>query len=234
VRREHFLAAGGFSPDFKHWGGEDTELGWRLYGAGLFFVPVDRAAIYHQDQEESHPEGDWRDRGRDANAALIRSKIPHRFYRSSTDAGPFEVPKVSVVLAPGAGPRTGELLSQLHAQRLADWEVHFPLDVGFGADDPRIRPAADAAGSDEQRLLRAVAAARGEYVAVISGAAGLHPSSTSPRGPRWPPSAMPVWIRLPVMPPGASPPCRPSPWSVAGSGRRCCPPPPPSPRPGTR
>lgn len=175
VRREHFLGAGGFSPDFRRWGGEDTELGWRLFSAGLFFVPVDRAAIYHQDQEESHPEEGWRDRGRDANAGLIRSKIPHRFYRSSNDPGPFEIPKVSVVVAPAAGARAAELLGQLQDQRHDDWEACFPLDPGFAADDPRLHHVADDAGADEQRILRAIAAARGEYVAMISGAAGLHP-----------------------------------------------------------
>lgn len=175
LRRERFLEAGGFSTDFRHWGGEDTELGWRLFSAGLFFVPVDRAAIYHQQQEESHPEDGWRQAGRAANADLIRGKIPHRFYRRLTDPGPFEVPKLSWVVTTPAGPRAGELLAQMQLQTLADWEACFPLDSGFRDPEERLRPLPPATGGEANRLLTAVAAARGEYVALVSGAAGLHP-----------------------------------------------------------
>jgi GT2 family glycosyltransferase len=175
LRRERFLEAGGFSADFRRWGGEDTELGWRLFAAGLFFVPANRAAVYHQQQEESHPEEGWRQAGREANAELIRGKIPHRFYRRLTDPGPFEVPKVSWVVTTPAGRRAVELLTQMQAQTSADWEAWVPLDPTFRADDERVRSLPDQAGDEERRLLRAVAGARGEYVALTSGAAGLHP-----------------------------------------------------------
>ena len=175
LRRDRFLEAGSFSADFRRWGGEDTELGWRLFSAGLFFVPANRAAIYHQQQEESHPEEGWRQTGREANAELIRGKIPHRFYRRLTDPGPFEVPKVSWVVTTSAAPRAAELLAQMQAQTSGDWEAWFPLDPGFRADEARLRSLPDPAGDDGQRLLRAVAASRGEYVALTSGAAGLHP-----------------------------------------------------------
>ncbi len=175
LRRDRFLEAGGFSGDFRSWGGEDTELGWRLFSAGMFFVPANRAAIYHQQQEESHPEKGWRETGRAANAELIRGKIPHRFYRRFTDPGPFEVPKLSWVVTTPAGPRAGELLSQMQLQTSSDWEACFPLDPGFRDPEERLRFLPDATGGEGHRLLRAVAAARGEYVALISGAAGLHP-----------------------------------------------------------
>jgi len=175
LRRDRFLEVGGFSTDFHHWGGEDTELGWRLFSAGMFFVPANRAAIYHQQQEESHPEEGWREAGRAANADLIRSKIPHRFYRRLTDPGPFAVPKVSWVVATPAAPRAAELFSQMQGQSSGDWEASFPLDPGFRAQDTRLRRLPDDTGAQSHRLLRAVAAARGEYVALVSGAAGLHP-----------------------------------------------------------
>ncbi|HSQ37349.1 MAG TPA: glycosyltransferase [Acidimicrobiia bacterium] len=175
LRRDRFLEAGGFSADFRHWGGEDTELGWRLFSAGLFFVPANRAAIYHQQQEESHPEEGWRRAGRTANADLIRGKIPHRFYRRLTDPGPFAVPKVSWVVTTPAAPRAAELFTQMQGQSSGDWEACFPLDPAFHAADARLRRLPDEAGAEGHRLLRAVAAARGEYVALVSGAAGLHP-----------------------------------------------------------
>ncbi len=175
LRRDRFLEAGGFSTDFRHWGGEDTELGWRLFSAGMFFVPANRAAIYHQQQEESHPEEGWRQAGRAANADLIQSKIPHRFYRRLTAPGPFAVPKVSWVVTTSSAPRAAELFAQMQGQSSGDWEASFPLDPGFRAQDTRLRRLPDEAGAEGHRLLRAIAAARGEYVALVSGAAGLHP-----------------------------------------------------------
>ena len=175
LRRDRFLQAGGFSADFRRWGGEDTELGWRLFSAGLFFVPVNRAAIYHQQQEESHTGEGWRRADREANADLIRGKIPHRFYRRLTDPGPFAVPKVSWVVTTPAAPRAAQLLAQIQEQTSGDWEAWFPLDPGLPAEDARLRRLPDEAGAEGHRLLRALAAARGEYVALVSGAAGLHP-----------------------------------------------------------
>ena len=43
LRREDFLRVGGFDPEFRGYGGEDFELGYRLLRAGVQFV-ADRAA----------------------------------------------------------------------------------------------------------------------------------------------------------------------------------------------
>jgi glycosyltransferase involved in cell wall biosynthesis len=167
--RHRFAAAGRFSEDFTRWGGEDTELGWRLGADGRYVVPEDRAAIYHQGQEDR--PGRWRSTDRQANDELLRGKIPHRFYR--LDLGVVhEVPKVSWVIAPAAGPRSAELLTQLDDQQVADWEALFPLDAVAGR---RVAALPDAAGDDARRFLRAIAATRGQYVAVLSGAAAPDP-----------------------------------------------------------
>ena len=168
VSRRHFEASGGFSERFRHWGGEDTELGWRLFQRGLLFVPEDRAAVFHQTQEDAGPEG-WRESNRAENEALMRSLIPHPFYRSGD--GPFEVPKVSWVIAPAAGDGAARLFSHLQAQRSGDWEAWFPLDPGLDSADRRLRRLPDAAGTDDQRILRAIAGAAGEHIALLSGSA---------------------------------------------------------------
>jgi GT2 family glycosyltransferase len=80
VRADRFSESGGFSQDFHRWGGEDTELGWRLWNAGLFFVPDDRAIVYHQLQEDELGE-DGRKAALELNAGILTSKIPHHFYR---------------------------------------------------------------------------------------------------------------------------------------------------------
>src|SRR5690606_34473318 len=59
VPRALFEATGGFADRFPHWGAEDTELGWRLWQEGAFFVPAEDAVIYHQldEDEEGGYEG---------------------------------------------------------------------------------------------------------------------------------------------------------------------------------
>jgi hypothetical protein len=62
----------------------------------------------------------------------------------------------------------------MQAQTSGDWEAFFPNDYPR-LPEPRLRDLPDEAGTPEQRVLRAIAAARGEYVALVSGAAGLSP-----------------------------------------------------------
>jgi GT2 family glycosyltransferase len=174
VRRSRFSAAGGFSDTFTSWGGEDTELGWRLFQEGLWFIPESKAVIYHQQQEESHP-GDWREASRKERTDLLTSKIPHGYYRNPTAKGSFEVPKVSVVVAPRAAEQARVLAGHLIRQRSRDWEARFPLDPGLDLRDPRIKALPDEAGTEKQRFLRAIAASSGEYIAVLAGGAVPHP-----------------------------------------------------------
>ncbi len=172
MHRSVFLAAGGFSPDFRRWGGEDTELGWRLWQAGAYLVPATDAIVYHQIQEER--DSPWRSEHRSQNEELLADLIPHRFYRKDVVSTRHRAPKISWVIAPAAGRRAAELLAQLAAQRVVDWEAWFPLDPTPQGDE-RVRSLPDASGGDAHRFLRAVAASTGEYVAVLSGAAAPDP-----------------------------------------------------------
>jgi glycosyltransferase involved in cell wall biosynthesis len=47
LRRDDFLAAGGFDPAFRGYGGEDFELGWRLLRAGVALHADRRAQALH-------------------------------------------------------------------------------------------------------------------------------------------------------------------------------------------
>ena len=179
VRRQQFIDIGGFSEDFDRWGGEDTELGWRLFNDGFFFIPDNAAAIYHQTQEDGGDSPDWRQQSRLANDGVIQAKIPHRFYRKSERGYIYNVPKVSWVITPTVATRARELWDQLLKQTFTDYEAFF-----FGGDpevdrlgemlagDPRITVLPDPAdGSD--RVIQAVAASRGEYVAILHGWASI-------------------------------------------------------------
>lgn len=52
VGLEGFQEVGGFLDIYTEWGGEDTELGWRLWNSGYFVVPDQRAVVYHQIQDD--------------------------------------------------------------------------------------------------------------------------------------------------------------------------------------
>lgn len=179
VRRDRFLEVGGFAEDFGRWGGEDTELGWRLFNAGLVFVPENDAAIYHQTQEDAGESPDWRQQARDANDGTIQAKIPHRFYRKSERGYIYEVPKVSWLITPTVPGRVAELWEQMLRQSFTDFEVIF-----LGGDDevdrlgetlagdPRVT-VVPPAGDPGSQFRNAMAASRGEYLAVLHGWASL-------------------------------------------------------------
>jgi GT2 family glycosyltransferase len=57
VRREHVVKAGSFDENFRGYGGEDEELGYRLYKNGLQFIVDTKIKNYHQEHYRSLNEG---------------------------------------------------------------------------------------------------------------------------------------------------------------------------------
>ena len=176
MRRDRFLAIGGFDETFHRWGGEDIELGWRCHVNGLYTVPDDRAVCYHQLQEDLWEEGGRQDSAR-LNAGVIQNKIPHHFYRRYRRGRIWEVPKVSVVITPVIPERLDEMADHLLSQSHNDWEMVFPSDSPQGTllaemttADPRFR------GVDSNEPLDLLGSARGEYVVLLHGAATPEPS----------------------------------------------------------
>ena len=179
VRRDRFLDVGGFAEDFDRWGGEDTELGWRLFNEGLFFIPENAAAIYHQTQEDGGDSPDWRAEARAANDGIIQAKIPHRFYRKSERGYIYETPKVTWIVTPTIATRIAEVWDQLLGQSFTDFEV---IVLGGEPDvdrlgellagDPRFSVVAGGTTMAEQ-LRTAIESSRGEYLAFLHGWASL-------------------------------------------------------------
>ncbi|MGH8945788.1 MAG: glycosyltransferase, partial [Acidimicrobiia bacterium] len=170
IRRETFLDVGGFSEDFRRWGGEDTELGWRLWNAGAFFVDEPRAAIYHQLQEDAGDEG-WREESRQANDGLIQSKIPHRHYRQAADTI-HETPKVSVVIHHPDEGRLEELAAELLGQILHDVEI-IMVDEPDTLQRFTERRSADPRFGRSASVEEAIESSRGEFVAMLHGATAI-------------------------------------------------------------
>lgn len=171
VSRRLFEAVGGFSDRFTRWGGEDTELGWRLWQEGAFFVPADDAVIYHQLDEDEQGGYEGRQSARQLNDGTLANLVPHRFYRKPRRDVIYEVPKVSlVVFEPPAS--LDDLWHDIASQTAPDFELilvgcderHEPT-AGLLAGDPRVR-LVDA-------LAEGIAAARGELVVTLRGSAAL-------------------------------------------------------------
>lgn len=56
LRREDYLASGGFDPAFRGYGGEDYELGYRLMRQGVRLVADRRARARHHHRMPSYPQ----------------------------------------------------------------------------------------------------------------------------------------------------------------------------------
>lgn len=164
VPADQFSAVGGFDLAFRTWGGEDTELAWRLWNDGTFVVPDDRAMALHQVQLDSTD----RAAGRSVALPIVADRIPSPFYRGlATHLA--TVPRVSWVVhvADDDGIATAQ-----HPPARSDYtdsEVILwgpaPGLASLGqalADNPRVRVVPGDGSNDAAEAIRL---ARGEFVA---------------------------------------------------------------------
>ena len=169
MRRGAFEAVGGFSTVFREWGGEDTELTWRLWNAGMFVIPDNRALVMHQVQDDNlGAEG--RTQARERALALVADLVPHRFYRKTPS--PFHTtPKVSWIACAADRAETDDLWRRLSAATFPDTEI-----ILFGPATAFEHLLAAADNSSRVSLVdiadgigQAVATARGELVCLVDG-----------------------------------------------------------------
>ena len=96
LSRSLFNQVGGFDESFVHWGMEDTEIGYRLYRNGAWFIPVDDAKALHQEPPGGSNETN-RTEGREITEGQFIEKCPAK-YRPYEAGRTYEVPKVSVYI----------------------------------------------------------------------------------------------------------------------------------------
>ncbi len=90
---------GWFDEDFKDWGGEDNEFGYRLFKAGCFFKSLEGAMAFHQEPPGAENETD-RNAGKKVTSELVVHKVPV-FYRKKhpiEDAILFETSLVLIIV----------------------------------------------------------------------------------------------------------------------------------------
>jgi hypothetical protein len=163
-----FRQVGGFDERFHRWGGEDNELGWRLWSAGSIFLDAEEVSVTHQREEDVSGGHEGRRRDKEMNMGLITSLIPHRFYRRTPPETIPVVPKVSVVLHDVPAGSSRETWDELLSQPRTDFELIVVADVddeeplaGASAGDPRLTFA--------PTIEEGVSLARGEYTCFLNG-----------------------------------------------------------------
>ena len=96
LSKQLFLEVEGFDESFVHWGMEDTEIGYRLYRNGAWFIPVNEAKALHQEPPGGSNETN-RTEGREITEGQFVEKCPAK-YRPYVVGRTYEVPKVSVYI----------------------------------------------------------------------------------------------------------------------------------------
>lgn len=164
---------GGFDEDFKAWGAEDTEFGFRVYNHGYWFVPVDGAEALHQEPPGGSNETD-RDAGKAITQPILIEKCP-AFYRKMQLNHIYEIPKVSIYIpAYNAEKYLSEAIESALNQTYTDLEVVVVndgstdstgelLETMYGKNQ-RVRVIHQENGGISAATNTAIVACKGEYI----------------------------------------------------------------------
>ena len=165
VGRAFFDLVGGFDESFTHWGGEDTEFGWRAHVRGGVIVPVRDAFAWHQGRYRE--DRARKDRSQERQRAKIAHLIAHEDFRDARPGRFFTVPRFVVSLE--AGGMTVERIvgavETVLADREPDLVVRIELPAGGAGDDARRDWLEDRFGPDPRVCVGPAAAALDEHPA---------------------------------------------------------------------
>ncbi|MDA0716205.1 MAG: glycosyltransferase, partial [archaeon] len=118
-----------FDEDFNHWGGEDTEFGFRAYNKGYWFIPVKEALALHQEPPGGENETD-RFEGKKITHEILIEKCPSR-YRKFENGRQYEIPKVSVFIpAYNCEDFIEDAINSVLKQNFSDFEILITDDGG--------------------------------------------------------------------------------------------------------
>lgn len=170
VERELFDEVGGFPSGFHAWGGEDTELGWRLWNAGAFIAVDNEAVVYHQLEPGETRED--REASIRMNRLLMTDRIPNRFYRRRPHAANL-VPRVTWIAPVDGDKELDSVVDAFAASMFPDAEL---IVV---ASDEAAETAARVTENQRFQLAsstsEAIRMARGELLFLIDGRLVPHP-----------------------------------------------------------
>ena len=125
-----------FDTSFQNWGGEDTEMGFRIYNSGYYFIPVKGATGLHQEPIDGIGDVD-REAGRVITHELLVDKCPAAHYRKYEKDKKYSVPKVSIYIpAYNASNYIEEAVNSALNQSYTDLEV---VIVDDGSTDDTLK-----------------------------------------------------------------------------------------------
>jgi glycosyltransferase involved in cell wall biosynthesis len=148
VGARFFHRCGGFDGSFGQWGGEDTELGYRLFVNGAVLVHEEQARCWHQG--EGHEPSTTELRSLDEQRARLAHLIAHRGFRALRPGRSYLVPRVAVEVAGSADVSRATIVATVEsvlASDLHDLVVLLCVDVDHPdaewirrqfAPDPRV------------------------------------------------------------------------------------------------
>ena len=129
VRKSFFESVGGFDGDFKQWGGEDIEFGFRAFNSGAVLIPERLAKAWHQG------EGASPDANEEASLEQQRNRLSHliaeKTFRRLTPGRSFEVPMLTVSIS-ADGQNFEEVASQVDSVLASTF---YDLNVGLKISD---------------------------------------------------------------------------------------------------
>jgi GT2 family glycosyltransferase len=148
VGRSLFEEVGGFDESFTQWGGEDTELGYRLWIAGAELSPTREAHCWHQglgirpDEAEARSQREQR--------AKLANLIAHRDFRDHQRGRSYAVPMIRARVDCGEASEADifETVESLLASEMDDLTIE--LDLG---EHPSERFLRNTYGGDRRVLV---------------------------------------------------------------------------------
>jgi O-antigen biosynthesis protein len=95
--RKLITQVGFFDESIAHWGYRDQELGYRIYNAGYYFIPVPDALGIHQNITSGR-EPHNKQANHQEQKKLFEQKCPVDWYRNYQSGATYEIPKVSIYI----------------------------------------------------------------------------------------------------------------------------------------
>jgi len=119
--------AGGFDEEFRAWGKEDTEWGFRVWNKGDYIIPLYEACGLHQEPEGGRNETD-REMGLNEVMPIFIDRVPV-MYRKEEHGKEHSVPLVSIYIpAYNAESSIVETIESVLNQTFEDLEICIGID----------------------------------------------------------------------------------------------------------
>ncbi|PSB11201.1 hypothetical protein C7B62_06525 [Pleurocapsa sp. CCALA 161] len=178
---------GCFDESITHWGYRDQELGYRIYNAGYYFIPVADALGLHLNLTEGREQHNKK-ASHQEQKKLFEQKCPVEWYRNYEPGVIYEIPKVSIYIPSyNNGKYIKEAVESVLNQTYTDVEVCICDDGSTDntlqvltdnfQDNPKVRWVTQVNGGIGKASNTAVRMCRGMYIGQLDSDDLLKPDA---------------------------------------------------------